>query len=245
MLKITSFIHLIQTCKFLHATQKLREEEIYKRCLNGIKSDLQDMDLLRPVEAFLLQWNGVIEGNVVDSYLQSLRTQDPITILVPQCSKLTKHANYIQKYINPEKHVLNESSIKIDVYDKYKHKILLTIEKSYNPYTYDDPKYNSPCTNLKKIYCSNLCKFLKDEELKKDTPISDTPISDELHISDELDISDLLNMSDMLESDQGMPKSYQDIPEGYRYMLETYQYMPETYQEILKILLETKDALKK
>jgi len=170
MLKIESFIHFIETCKYLNSTQKLREEYIYTRCINAIKYDMANKDIYSLVQDFLPYTKGVIKGELVDCLLQDIHTTYPITIKVPITWDLRDYTDYIEQYLNPETQIVSGDSKELFVCDKHKPNVLLIIHKSYLVDVYNEDKINSlylhhpeprsPYTDLFKFYSPNLWKFL-------------------------------------------------------------------------------------
>jgi len=170
MLKIENFIHFIETCKYLNSTQKLREEDIYNRCINGIKYNIANNDIYQLVQDFLPHSKGVIKGPLVNCLLQDIDITYPITIKVPVVYDLREYANFIEKYLNPEIQILSGDAKKLMVCDKHTHNVLLIIDKTYTNDMYKEdkvkslflrnPEPESPYTDLFKFYSPNLWKFL-------------------------------------------------------------------------------------
>jgi len=158
-LNIVSFLYLSQTCKYLYQVQKSREEEIYMRCVNRIKHDLQKMDLLGLVQICLPLFKGVIQGDRLDCYLKEMSPRCIITIYIPFCLEITRHYNYIQNNINHEKYKVSCYYKEIHVRNKDDDELILKISSVY---ALDLYKYfkKSPCTDLNTIYYSNIWKFL-------------------------------------------------------------------------------------
>jgi len=113
-LNTVSLIYFTSTCKELYETrnytENLKKEEIYQKCLHRIIKHLEDRNLLTWVKKFLIQFNSVISGNLVNEYPYSHCGIHPLLVCVPDYISFPDVMAYIKE---------NTKTTDIDVFDHY------------------------------------------------------------------------------------------------------------------------------